>query len=568
MSAPIKQDAAFRWTENGQDHLHYLGAKIRRPTVNPVQQVHRWRSADLTTERVISIGAGVQDLSGTLRFDGSPDSLARFVAAGRRGASLEYLPSLSTPSLSFPCVLVEAGEITTDPDLWFDRRHQVDVRLRRIDGGSWRALLEESLFYWRAGNALPGMVFTRSGVIGAYVDSSGALQNEATPNVFRTDWVDTNGDGSVDTPTLLLEPAASNLLLQSADFGTTWSAGGATITTNTETAPNGLVEADNIEDTGAGVQGPLQDVTIPDDSASYVFGVFVHKTAHSGDIGQLQVTLQGGTPVGGSIRFDPTAGTVAAHPSSTPDDFGIEDHSADWWLVWVVRANNSSGNTTARCELIPAAAATLGGATDSAQTGDATFWGAQLAVGTSPSGHIPTTTVAVTRGAEKMSAPPGFTMEDIRAAGGATFYTSWIERGTAWDVTSSTRYWQVGNAVRLLLFADDAGDGTIDGQLRQVGGGLANSAPSAVVPLGSPAEARLVVFLDDDDDWKVQLGVSVNGAAEVLGSVATFGATLPDFDVDLLTFGAGYNQSVQAPVGLRTIKGIGGVRTMAEMRLL
>jgi hypothetical protein len=35
-----------------------------------------------------------------------------------------------------------------------------------------------------------------------------------------------------------------------------------------------------------------------------------------------------------------------------------------------------------------------------------------------------------------------------------------------------------------------------------------------------------------------------------------------------MTFGAPHNSNVQAPVGLRTIKGIGGVRTMAEMRTI
>jgi hypothetical protein len=156
---------------------------------------------------------------------------------------------------------------------------------------------------------------------------------------------------------------------------------------------------------------------------------------------------------------------------------------------------------------------------------------------------------------------------DIRAAGGATFYQEWVERGTAWVAGSSTRYWQVGDDVRLLLFSGTAGDGTIDGSLTQDGGGSAQSSPSAVVPIGSPAEARLVVYLDPADDlWKVQCGVSVESAAEVLGSVATFGATLPDFDADLITFASAHNATVQAPVGLRRIKGIGGVYTMAEMR--
>jgi hypothetical protein len=338
---------------------------------------------------------------------------------------------------------------------------------------SWRieetALKSHLLFSFDA-DAPGAPTFTRTGVA-SYTDSDGVLQTAAT-GVARvgafSDYVDLDGDGIFETPTGLFEPAASNLLLQSADFDTTWTPiSSPTITTDAETAPNGVAEADNIEDTGAGVQGVRQDATIPDDSESYVFSVFVHKTAHSGDIGQFQVSLLNGTGVEGSIRFDPGAGTVAATPSSTPDDFGIEDYSADWWRIWVTRINNSSGNTNARCEFFPAAAATLGGAADSAQAGDATFWGAQLEVGAEPGSYIPTTTVAVTRAADLWFAdflhpPTSF------AAGGGTLYAKWIERGTrAKAVAQASAAWVVcvGNTTPRWAIAYSA-PGLLEGGFR------------------------------------------------------------------------------------------------------
>jgi hypothetical protein len=273
---------------------------------------------------------------------------------------------------------------------------------------------------WRM-NRRQGL-YTHTGGGGGFVDKNGVLR-QASAGRLRVEYAD-------GVPGILLEPAASNLLLQSADFGTTWSPSGSpTITTDAETAPNGVAEADNIEDTGAGVQSVVQNVTIPDDSESYVFSVFVHKTAHSDDIGQLQITLQNGTPVGGAMRFDPGAGTVAAHPTSSPDDFGIEDYSADFWRVWVTRINNASGNTNAQLIVAPAAAATLGGVTDSAQAGDATFWGAQLEVGTEPGSHIPTTTVAVSFDSDLFHSPFPHPPTSFADRGG-TLYAKWIEQGT------------------------------------------------------------------------------------------------------------------------------------------
>jgi hypothetical protein len=419
----------------------------------------------------------------------------------------------------------------------------------------------------------PGAVtFTRTGTA-RYTDSDGDQQSAAT-GVARVgaaaDYVDLDGDGIPETPTGRLEPEGENICLQSEDFTTTWSGPAETVVTaNQAVAPDGATTADKIEDTHASSAVGLAAAAtgVPDDSDPWVASVHLHKTDHSGDVARLTLSLQNGTTVSAFLNVDPATGTLYELGAAVPADYGVED-AGDYWRVWLRADNNGTGNTQAVFTLFPSQAdpgdPTV---TVNSLTGYVMAWGAQIEQGAFPSSYIPTTTVAVTRGAEKMTVPPGFTMEDIRRAGGATFYTSWIERGTAYVVGSPTRYWQVGNNARLLLYSAVAGDGTIDGALIVAGGTAAPSAPSAVVPLGKPAEARLIVYLDPADDlWKVQCGVSVDGAAEVLGSVATFGATLPDFDEDLLTFGSSHNATAQAPVGLRDIKGIGGVYTMAQMR--
>jgi len=516
MSAPIKQDAAFRWTESGQDYLHYLGAKIRRPTVNPVQQVHRWRSADLTTERVISIGSGVHDLSGTLRFDGSPDSLARFVAAGRRGASLEYFPSLAAPSLSFPCVLVEAGEITTDPDLWFDRRHQVDVRLRRIDGGSWQALLEAPFFYWRAGNLPPGLSFTRAGATATEIDEFGILSTVAA-NILRTDHLDLDGDGIREDVAVPLEAGSENLVLQSENFGTTWSAVG-TPTRSAAAHTGSGVTLDLIgDDSAAAVEYYEQIIGFTGDGDK-AFSIFVKEgdtPPPAGSTFLVRDTDASVTRGRGIITF--TDGVPSVAMSAGVEVFDPEALADGVYRLRLRAAGVVAANVN-RVRVVP------GRDSDVTDTGDIYVGGVQCEDGKVPTSYVKTTTATVERGSELFRVEDvAFAPQSIVAAGGATLYAKWVERGTAF-LGADAFYWLAGSNVRLLLYSPPT-DGALNAQFRDGTSSFTSTALGAVT-LGSEMEARVVIFLDGGV-WKIQLHYSVNGAAEVSAAAVTIGASLP-----------------------------------------
>jgi hypothetical protein len=445
---------------------------------------------------------------------------------------------------------------------------------------SWR--IEETgftpsplLFSFDAVAPGAAFTFTRAGVA-PLLDVDGSYQEAAT-NVARysylTEEVAFAGGGVFSgVPTehgrvLLLEPAGTNVWLRSDEFdAAAWTKAQATIDADDAAAPDGTTTADKlVESTDAGVHTVEQALggSPTDDEYSVIS---VHAKADERERIWMSLTGKDGSTVA-TARYDLVAGGIAAVSSggSLTTLAAIRD-AGDGWYRCILAGDVLTGGSTP--------SGLIGLVDDSNQTsytGDGTsgvhLWRGHAEVDRrAPSYAVQTVGATAAGVAEKMTAPPGFTMEDIRAAGGATFYQEWIERGTAYVVGSSTRYWQVSDDVQVALFSNSLGDGTLDGALFEAGGVSAVSSPSAVIPLGSPAEARLVLYLDDDDDWKVQLGVSVNGAAEVLGSVATFGATLPDFDADLLTFGADHNQNVHAPVGLRTIKGIGGVRTMAEMQ--
>ena len=99
MSAPATDDAAVRVTEGGQSWLHHLGARIQEPHApQKPEETHSWESLSRATRRVITIASIARDLRGRLAYDGQPYQLEELLAAGMRGAALEYIPSLSNPS--------------------------------------------------------------------------------------------------------------------------------------------------------------------------------------------------------------------------------------------------------------------------------------------------------------------------------------------------------------------------------------------------------------------------------------------------------------------------------------
>lgn len=288
MSAPKSGDAAIRYTENGQDYLHHLGHPLHRPVADISQVVHTWRSADLTTERRIAIGSGVHDLRAVIRWDGQTESLRRFLASARRGASLEYFPSLSNPSESYPCSLLDDSGAELDDDFWWDRRNALNVVLRRTDGGSWVGVTEGSLFYYTAGNDLPGLTFTRSGSVGPYTDEDGVLQSAAA-DVFRTEWLhDLDGLGLFNAPALLVEAARTNLI--SDDDITQWAINGSPVRTATDGPDGGASSAYTVEDNDGGTQEFVISPTIAAstftgaEKASCVF--VVRENTHPGTGGQ------------------------------------------------------------------------------------------------------------------------------------------------------------------------------------------------------------------------------------------------------------------------------------------
>ena len=87
--------------------------------------------------------------------------------------------------------------------------------------------------------------------------NSSSLVETITANVPALDY------SLSSCPALAVDPAATNLLLQSQDFSTTWSvAGSATITANTAVSPNGGTDADTLTLTAAAASRVRQSVAM------------------------------------------------------------------------------------------------------------------------------------------------------------------------------------------------------------------------------------------------------------------------------------------------------------------
>lgn len=193
--------------------------------------------------------------------------------------------------------------------------------------------------------------------------NSSSLVETITANVPALDY------SLSSCPALALDPAATNLLLQSQDFTTTWNAlGGASVTANTTVSPNGGTDADTITFTAGAASRVTQSVTMSV-STSYTISLWA-KTA-SGTKDFRFAYFDGISPTFSSDitattdwqRFDYTFTTAALHSGES-----------------IIIYSKTGG-----------------------EAGDLIVWGAQLELGSYATGYIPTTTLAVARSADAVT---------------------------------------------------------------------------------------------------------------------------------------------------------------------
>jgi hypothetical protein len=219
-------------------------------------------------------------------------------------------------------------------------------------------------FNFTTGSLPAGITFTRASS-GSYFNSSNVLQVfGASTNVPRFDYMI-----SGSTPTLLYEPAATNLFLQSNTFTTTWSLqNSATATGAAATSPDGTTDAWGTTGTASAFSAIGQSITY-NGTSTYVDSLYVLKNtaANTFDLGIVgSANTNSATTSWVRYAFD-----ALSPASGTDTTFAPSSNGSAAWSIFQFGA---------QLEVLATSLTTPG-----------------------PTSYIPTTTVAVTRAADQMA---------------------------------------------------------------------------------------------------------------------------------------------------------------------
>ena len=200
-----------------------------------------------------------------------------------------------------------------------------------------------------------------------------------------------NADGSYKG--LLIEPAATNLAVQSEDISTTWISSNATITTNDTTAPDGTATADKLGDDGGGGTGVVtvqQTITVVA-STKYTASVFLK--ADQLALARLRAVNYDGTTDG--QQYFELSGSGILGTASNLDDSKIESYPNGWYRCSITWTQGASD--TEFIFGIYLADSFSNSTVDLDGTSSIFVWGVQVEASPIATSYIPTTTASVTR---------------------------------------------------------------------------------------------------------------------------------------------------------------------------
>lgn len=208
-----------------------------------------------------------------------------------------------------------------------------------------------------------------------YIETTtAAVYAGITDNLPRLDY-----SGGATCPSLLLEPARTNLLPQSEYFNGWSTVQNATITENDTTSPEGLGNAAKITDNAtSGNHRIFQSVTTT--AQSYTASVFLKK----GTMTTAFLRFNSGGDVAGA-NVDLNAGTITATAGSAT----IEDYGNDWYRCTI------TGTAVAGTSYFYVYMKQLSAYSGSGD--DLYIYGAQVEAGSYPTSYIPCMGVSATR---------------------------------------------------------------------------------------------------------------------------------------------------------------------------
>ena len=200
-----------------------------------------------------------------------------------------------------------------------------------------------------------------------------------------------NADGSYKG--LLVEPAATNICLQSEDITTTWTNYQSTEVANDTTAPDGTSTADKLVDDSGGGTGEVnvqQNITVSA-GTKYTASVFLKAD------GLAFAVVQAGAFDGGTSgsQFFGLSSDGSLGTASNLDDSSITAYPNGWYRCTITWTQGAA-DTIFTFQIIVADSISNRNV-DRDGTSSIFVWGAQVEASPIATSYIPTTTASVTR---------------------------------------------------------------------------------------------------------------------------------------------------------------------------
>jgi hypothetical protein len=243
-----------------------------------------------------------------------------------------------------------------------------------------------SFDFVNAGVLDPSVTFTRP-TSATYFDETGILR-VANPNTPRFDF----NPSTLTAQGLLIEESRTNLLLQSANFTTTWTQTNVTITANTTASPDGGTNGDTLL---INANGAVTSQTSQSFTAGSTITVSVFAKKNASDFLRFEI--------GGLVNcwFDLNTGATGTNNAGSGNVLfsakSIQAISNGWYRCVLTVTTTTITTFVVNCF------ATNADNTSSSINSSIFLWGAQCEVGAFPTSYIPTTTTALTRSADVAS---------------------------------------------------------------------------------------------------------------------------------------------------------------------
>jgi len=340
--AAIRGNAAIVWTDSDDittERVLLLREPLRELTPAHNQNVFVADSLDKQVRQTFTIGEGVDELGGRIRYQDDPQGLLDLIKAGSKQRTVTYIPDLDDGDRRYACLLISPLSpmglgMDSDRGVSFGEL-EVEIRLRKADktpfADPWK---QDRLFSWRAGGRMEEATFSRADTA-SYVALAGGggfgTLSTAASGQARTHWMSTSSSiGPRTFPTLLLEEQRTNRVKDNRNLNTTnWAWNGTGTLTTGQSDPWGGVNATLLNDASTTVTVERRQTVIITSATRACISVLLkaHTTVGTGSF-RLMTTNAATTHIRGTITWSSgrptvvaTVGTLVAQPERHRGNF-------------------------------------------------------------------------------------------------------------------------------------------------------------------------------------------------------------------------------------------------------